>query len=290
MALTAIEVVNLVSSVIKESFDGSKPAEVGPFVDKLNILKANVTDATNQAGLLSAIKAKLVGDARDAYPSQNTTIDSLIASIQRNCKGPTPETIQAELDTIRCHNKDKFKSEIKELTRKLKDAYITDGSTKEAAGRYAIKAATKVIKSNYPTDLMMASMNNHFDSVDDVLRTYEETCSDGKQQAQIRAFTATEKRGRPNNRSNFRSRGYQNNWRGNHNNNNRRFNNANDQNNPQDNNYRGRGNQQNQYRGSHQNNNRGGNNGNNNNNNYQNNNNNNRRNVRVVESEGQQEN
>ncbi len=100
---------------------------MGPFLDNLELLGTNINHASNQAGLMAAIKTRVIGDARDAFPEEGATIATISAAMRNACKTRSIKEIKAQLNNIEYHNKENYLTSLQERQTELKHAYIKAG-------------------------------------------------------------------------------------------------------------------------------------------------------------------
>ncbi len=149
-ALTGLQVIKAVADAIKEPFSGKDPKALGPSMDNLQLLGTNIDHASNQAGLMAAIKTRVIGDARDAFPEEGATIESISAAMRRACKTRSIKEIKAQLHNIEFHNKEIYLSSLQETQSELKQAYIKAGSNVATAEKLATEDVQEHITTNFP--------------------------------------------------------------------------------------------------------------------------------------------
>lgn len=254
MPETVADVIKAADSIVK-SYDGSVTKLQG-FLDSLELVKTVMS--THEATVVTFIKSRLSGPARDCINETVNSVDRMIAALRNSIKTPSSGELEAKLHSLSAYKKDRsvFCNEMQELANALKHAYITEGLNNQIAEQYAARETKKAIVANsIDKDLHTTFRDRKIETISEVMTAYGEV-----KQAHQQLNTIRRLQGRGGNRNNnFRGRNGRN-GRGNHHNNN----NQNRNNNGNFNNNRGNG-----HRGNHRGNNnnyRGGNNNNNNSN------------------------
>lgn len=254
MPQSITEFLGLASRLLPD-FDG-QPENLQSFVDALNLVDS-IKD-THEAVAVNVIKTKLKGSARILISDENT-IQSIIAKLKTTVRGETVDVVNAKLMNVRQQGKNAntYAKEIEDLTRKLETAYISDGLPTQVASQYATRSAVKAIVKNAANERVRLIMESGtFSNMNEVISKYVGSCTEAFGQPNSILYHHDSHRG--NNQHRGRGNNRYKRTRGNGNNN--QFNN-------------------NGYRGRNYNNNRGGGRGNNHN---RNNNRGNNHNVRYV--------
>jgi hypothetical protein len=76
---------------------------------------------------MAAIKTRVIGDARDAFPEEGATIATISAAMRNACKTRSIKEIKAQLNNIEYHNKENYLTSLQERQTELKHAYIKAG-------------------------------------------------------------------------------------------------------------------------------------------------------------------
>lgn len=171
--LTPDKVIDVVAKIMPSDYNGC-PLMLNNAIDRLEILRESVNHEDNQKLLISLIKAKFSGKARDALNDDITTVNDIISALKQNCKGQSSWQIATTLEGIRVGNRAKYVTDLNEITEKLKHAFILEGTSKDAANRYSINAVTKNIRANYASNpVMVSAMTSEFTDINEVIHKFE---------------------------------------------------------------------------------------------------------------------
>lgn len=228
MPLSMIEFLNTASKLIPE-YDG-KPEELQSFLNALDLVNS-IKDVHEQVAV-NIIKTKTKGKALTAINSA-TSIETIKTALKQKIKTESVETITAKLMATKQENKDSntFIKEIEELSEKLQNAYILDGSNPTAAEQYATKAAVKSIKQNarnHETKMLMKA--GQFKTLDDAITQFVELSTESQDTLAINYVRSNNRyrgRGRKNFNRNTHYNGPNNHNQNNNNNNGRNYRNQN---------------------------------------------------------------
>lgn len=140
---TLIEVIKTASTLVPQ-FDGTVD-KFKSFIDALNLVKTLET-AENKATLINVILTKLEGKARNVFPENPTSIDTIISTLKANIKTAPPEQILAKMSNLKQNsNLEAFCLELEKLVSKLEDAYISKEIPPQVAKTMATKEGIKVL-------------------------------------------------------------------------------------------------------------------------------------------------
>lgn len=224
-ALTPDKVIDIVAKILPHDYSGC-PLVLDNVLDKLKILQESITHEENRDLLISLIKSKLSGKARDALREEVASVKDIVTDLKNGCKGQSSWQIATSLEGMRVGNRSKYISDINDISEKLKYAYINEGTSRDAARKYVINAVTKNIRSNFSSNpVMVSAMTQEFSDINEVIHRFESI--------QIEKETSIMMLRNSNNNNGNNNQGGRNNHGNNNKNNNnfRRFNNNNQNNN-----------------------------------------------------------
>jgi hypothetical protein len=257
---TMTDAIQTVLKVMNTVYDGD-PRRVGllpTILSQIDLIETAVTEADQIPIAVNAIKTRLSGDALTAAENC-TTFAQIRNTLRASCSGEPSWNLATELQGVRYTNsKEKYIQDLDEITKRLKYAYLSEGTAPISAEKYTVNETVKNIKTNFSNNTVMVSaMNNNFNSVAEIFQRFRTVQNDKEVQVlQVRGnrdFGYQNNNFRGSNRNNFRgsnrnnSRGSnRNNFRGsnrnnypnNYNNNNNNSNNYSSNRNNNGNNYR----------------------------------------------------
>lgn len=243
------------------------------FIDSLEILRMGIDHANNQPHLLLLIKSRIGGNVRDWIDNCQSVLEVINVINNRIKSTPISELeTKLKLTTFR-GDKQKFTSEIENLSKQLEAAYISNGMPMQLAQSQTISKTVEVVKNAIPTEVGKNALLGKFDSISEVLTRFRER--NENHEAAINVAIVNRNRhnfrhfnNRGNRGNNFRNGGFnnRNNFNDSNRNNNRNYNNEN----PNFNRTNNRNNQNFNHNNNNQNNNFNNNRNNNNNNNFSN--------------------
>lgn len=138
-----IEVIKTASTIVPQ-FDGTVD-KLKAFIDALNLVKTLETEQ-NKSTLINVILTKLEGKARNAFPENPTTIESIINTLKTHIKTAPPEQILAKMSTLKQNsNLEIFCQELEKLVSKLEEAYISKEIPVQVAKTMATKEGIKAL-------------------------------------------------------------------------------------------------------------------------------------------------
>jgi hypothetical protein len=211
MAFTADKVIDLVSKVITQDYNGC-PKLLDPMLKKIKILRDSIKHEDNLELLISCIKAKISSGTLSRTLNNCTNLDELERKLINNCKGEPSWNIKTELGGLKPEKgKDDYIDKITKVAEKLQVAFINENNTSETAEKYVVLEVQNNIKFNYANNkILVSAMNQDFNSVEAVIQKFRAVHNDRDAQVMIiknaRGFS---------NRGNF-SGNPRGNFRGNH--------------------------------------------------------------------------
>lgn len=173
MALSSDKVLDMVTKLFPVEYGGD-PLKLAQTVKILKAIKETVTHDDNRSQVISLISLKLVGKAADALPENVDSIDKIIDSLSKTCKGQSSRQLISTLEGTPCTDRRKYVCDLRDIAQKLQVAYVNEGVRKDTAMSYVIDDVTKNVKKNFiQNKVMVASMNQQFNSVDEIIHRFE---------------------------------------------------------------------------------------------------------------------
>ena len=127
---------------------------------------------------VSLIKTKLKGNTRNLI-GEESTIKDIINKLKLTVKGESVEVLSAKIMNTRQNNKtaNTYCSEIENLTKSLKNAYISDGLSCELASKYATQDAVKALAKNCTIDRVKLIMEaGQFNNMNEAITKFVNSC------------------------------------------------------------------------------------------------------------------
>lgn len=289
--ISSSDFLKMASSHINKTFTGD-PLGLNSFIDSINLLNSLASTNALKTLLLSFIKTKIDGKAREYISETDTTIDLIKTALISNIKPDNSKVVEGRMLSLRLNvtNQQDFATKAEELAESLRRSLIVEGMSHTKANEITIDKTIELCRSNARSDLVKSVLEaSTFSQPKEVVAKLLVQSDKAKKEHQILSFKGNP---RHQNQNKNGPKWHQNNPnRPNYNrgNNNHNSNNNNNQNNSNFR-YNNRNNQNGQRRQSFNNNGHNGQ-GGQNNNGYRNRNfnNNNDRFIRVTSNSGNEE-
>lgn len=239
------EFIGMCASIIRENYDGN-PLSLEAFLDKIALIEELVEDNLVNT-LISFIKSKLEGKAREALPENVTSINDIKVALKAKIKPENSKVIAGKIAAlqVRSGNYPEFTKQAEALADALERSLVIEGISKQKATEMAIEQTVNVCRLNAKTDLVKAILaSTAFTDPKEVVAKLVVEQSNENKEKQVLAFNTANRntrgsyRGRNPHRNFSYNRQNNNNsnngnyyYRGNYRGNNYRYNNTNNWNN-----------------------------------------------------------
>lgn len=206
------------SQLIRKPFTGD-PLCLDAFIESIELAELGTSEALKPT-LVKFLKSKLEGKAKEAVPTDATTVAEIKNALKAKVKPENTAVVMGRLLALRCDREklQNFQEKAEDLADRLRRAYISDGMPAELAKSLTIEKTIEMCRSSARTQLVKSVLaSTHFSEPSDVLAKYVvEVANENREtkEAQVLKFTSNRGRGRGY------SRGYNNNY----NNQNRNYN------------------------------------------------------------------
>lgn len=207
--------ITMCSNIIRENYDGN-PLNLSSFLDKINLIQ-EITAPNLNTCLISFLKSKLDGKAREVLPDSITSIDQIKDLLKAGIKPDSSKVVAGRIAGlyIKDNNYTLFAKNVEDLADALRRSLVIEGMTKEKAREMSIESTVNVCRNNAKSDMVKAILaSSVFHEPKDVVAKLIIEESNTQKDSQILSMRFG------NHRSNFNRRGGDFNYSrgGNHNN------------------------------------------------------------------------
>lgn len=239
--LTPATFLRMATGQINKPFSGD-PLALTSFIDSIQLLDS-LTTSSNQATtlalktfLVSFVKTRIDGKAREYINDTHTTIELIIAALQQNIKPDNSKIIEGRMLGLRLSaaNQEDFATKVENLSEAFRRSLIIEGISPTKATEMTIDKTVEVCRKNAHNDLVKSVLEaSTFESPKDVIAKLLTQTDKVRKEHQVLSFKTQSNANRNPNQS-----------KGSHSNkpNNRRHNGSPNNNSAQGNNNRGNNN------------------------------------------------
>lgn len=148
--------IGLCTSILRENYDGN-PLSLASFLDKINLI-VELTEDNLKPILVTFIKSKLEGKAREALNENVSTIEEIKSSLTGKLKPDNSKVIAGKIAALHVRNNNyaEFAKQAEDLADALKRSLVTEGITQVKAHELAIEQTVAVCRLNARSDLVKA--------------------------------------------------------------------------------------------------------------------------------------
>lgn len=240
--ISPTDFLKLASSHINKTYTGD-PLGLNSFIDSINLLSSLATSNTLKALLLSFIKTKIDGKAREYISETDTTIENIKTTLKTNIKPDNSKVVEGRMLSLRLNitNHQDFATKAEELAESLRRSLVVEGMSHTKANEITIDKTIELCRSNARSDLVKSVLEaSTFSQPKEVIAKLLVQSDKARKEHQILSFRSNPKhqnqnkngpKGNSNNPNRVNNNRGNNNARNNQNNSNFRYNNHNNQNN-----------------------------------------------------------
>ncbi|KAI8129759.1 hypothetical protein CVS40_1314 [Lucilia cuprina] len=148
--------ISMCSNIIRENFDGN-PLSLNSFIDKINLIEElTVPDLSNC--LISFIKSKLDGKAREILPENITSIDQIKNTLKNRIRPDNSKVVAGRIAALQVKNNNytDFSKNIEDLADALQRSLVIEGITTEKAQEMVIEQTVSICRNNAKSDMVKA--------------------------------------------------------------------------------------------------------------------------------------
>lgn len=205
------ELLDIVNGQIRKPYSGD-PLGLPTFLSGIEIAKDFAHTAALKLKMVTYVKGRLEGRAREIVTDDITTIDALVDILKRDIKPEHSKIIEGRIAALRYSygKQDEFAAKTEELADALRRTLIIEGMTPEKANEMTIERTITLCKKSTHSDVVKAVLSAAvFTTPKEVvakLITGNDECAKEKQ---VLRFTKNGNRGNGHGKFNNRGHGYQ---------------------------------------------------------------------------------
>ncbi|XP_036322064.1 putative uncharacterized protein DDB_G0278921 [Rhagoletis pomonella] len=201
--------ISLCASIIRENYNGD-PLALESFIDKSNLIE-DFADENLNTTFISFLKSKLEGKAREAIPTEVSSVGQIKDALRNRIKPDTSKVVAGKIASLHVINNNytEFAKRVEELSDALERSLIIEGMTQSKAHKIAVEQTVNVCRLNTRSDLVKSILSSTtFSDSKDVVAKMIVGQNNQVKERQVLAF-----RSRVNRPNSFRGsfRGYNNN-------------------------------------------------------------------------------
>lgn len=146
--------VSMCANIIRDNYNGN-PLALESFLDKVNLIQ-ELTDENMTSTLISFLKSKLEGKARDSLPERVNSVDEIKNALKEKIKPDSSKVIGGKIAALQIKNNNyaEFTKQAEELADALERSLVIEGMTKAKAHEMAIEQTVSVCRLNTKSDLV----------------------------------------------------------------------------------------------------------------------------------------
>lgn len=209
------DLLDILNNQIRRPYDG-EPLGLSTFLTGVDIAKDFATTPELQAKLVTYVKGRLVGRAREVVTDDIVDINALVDVLKGAIKPENSKIIEARIASLRYTyaKQEDFAARAEELADALRRTLIIEGINAQKANEMTIERTVQLCKKSTSSDVVKAVLSaSTFNTAKDVLAKLITSNDEHAKEKQILRY---QKDNRSNSsRGKFgRGRGQQNNYRG----------------------------------------------------------------------------
>ena len=131
--------IGMCATILRENYDGN-PLSLQSFLDKIDLIE-DLTDTNLTVTLISFIKSKLEGKAREALPDKVNTIDEIKNALKIKIKPDNSKVVAGKIAALQVRNSNyaDFAKQTEELADDIERSIVIEGMTNTKAHEMAIE-------------------------------------------------------------------------------------------------------------------------------------------------------
>lgn len=148
--------ISMCSNIIRENFDGN-PLKLNSFLDKINLIQ-ELTAPNLENCLISFIKSKLDGKAREVLPEELSSVEQIKASLKSRITPDNSKIVAGRFAALQIKNNcyEDFSKNVEDLADALQRSLIIEGITKEKAQEMVIEQTVSICRKNAKSVMVKA--------------------------------------------------------------------------------------------------------------------------------------
>lgn len=146
--------VSMCASIIRDNYNGN-PLVLDSFLDKIELIEG-LTESNLTSTLVSFIKSKLEGKAREALPENISDVSDIKLALKSRIKPDNSKVVAGKIAALHVKNDNyaEFAKEAEDLADALERSLVIEGITKKKAHEMAIEQTVGVCRLNAKSDLV----------------------------------------------------------------------------------------------------------------------------------------
>lgn len=202
--------LRLAAQTINKNYSGD-PLALASFIDSIELLNTLATTDPLKAVLISFVKSKLEGRAREALAPTDTTINLIITALNTHIKPDSSRIIEGRILSLHLNNANPqdFSDKAEKLAESYRRSLILEGMSTAKATELTIDKTVELCRRNTRSDLVKSVLEaTPFTNAKEVLAKLITQNTKVKQDQQILAFQAqnsSHQKSNPNSNKRFNS-------------------------------------------------------------------------------------
>lgn len=146
--------IAMCANIIRDNYDGN-PLVLDSFIDKVNLIQ-DLTDVNLNGTLVSFIRSKLEGKAREALPEDVSTVEEIKVALKRKIKLENSKVVAGKIAALQIRNENytEFAKQTEDLADALERSLVIEGVTRAKAHEMAIEQTVSVCRLNAKSNLV----------------------------------------------------------------------------------------------------------------------------------------
>lgn len=154
------DLLDILNNQIRKPYDG-EPLGLSTFLTGVDIAKDFATTPELQAKLVTYVKGRLEGRAREIVTDEITDIDALIDALKRAITPENSKIIEARIASLRYTyaKQEEFATKAEELANALRRTLIIEGISAKKANEMTIERTIQLCKKSTGSDVVKAVLS-----------------------------------------------------------------------------------------------------------------------------------
>lgn len=204
MAMTKVDFLKLATTTLNHNFSGD-PLKLNGFLDSIELLETMADSAENKQLLVTIIKTRLEGTARELVTNDLVNSEQIIKVLRSNIKPENSKIVEGKLTALRIDRVplQEFSEKVNTLAESFKRALVVEGITSAKANELTINKTIEVCRANARTDLVKAILSSSaFDSPKEVVSKFIVEINSEIKEKQVLAYRTFQNKNK-NNKKHF---------------------------------------------------------------------------------------
>lgn len=156
MAMTNVEFLKVASATINFKYSGD-PLRISSFIDSVRLLDTLATTPELETFLVTFIRTKIDGRAREFVDDSHNTINKLIDTLKLNIKPDSSKVIEGRMLSLKLSNstQEEFAKKAEDLAESLRRSLIIEGMTTPKATEISIDKTIELCRVNTRNEMLI---------------------------------------------------------------------------------------------------------------------------------------